>query len=398
VNLKENRVLLCVLVAVATFVSTLSLCAFGGYALLQNSILGDEGAATLSEVKAYIDATYLESYDEKEMYNMAAKGMTSVLDPYTNYYTPEEFKAFMESTQGAYVGVGLVLVTNEENQIMISQVYEDSPGAKAGVKAGDILLRVDGTAFDGDAQEAAANALRGTGDKQKAGTSCEATFLRGTEEYSVTITREEIHLKTVSARIEKGDIGYFAITAFDEDTDVEFKEAYTALKEKGIEKIVIDLRDNGGGDFQTVCRLAGMFVEEDKVLVYCKDKNEKCTYEYAKGYCVEEPVVILANGGSASASEVFIGALKGNGRLNCLVGTKTFGKGITQNVYALRNGGGLTVTVSRYYTPDDQCIHGIGFTPDLVVESGYEEDYPVAAIPRSEDVQLDKALEIANGI
>lgn len=394
-NGKSKIIIACAISVVVTFLLSSVLYVCIGTAIFDKTMLGDEGSAVLTELKAYIDALYLEEYDERALYEMAAKGMTYALDDYTTYYTTEEFEEFLRATRGSYVGVGLVLTMNADGEIMIMQVYEDCPGAEAGVLAGDILVSVDGVRHT--ELDAAAQALRGDGTaEQGAGSVVEAVFLRDGKEKKFSITRREVHVKTVTSRIENGDVGYFKITSFDDDTDAEFKTQYEALKEKGIKSIVIDLRDNGGGDFYTACNLASMFLEEGATVVYRMDKSEERSYEYAKGHCIDLPVVILANGHSASASEVLIGALQGNNRLKALVGTKTFGKGITQNVFPLASGGGLSITVDRYYTPDDRCIHGTGFEPDVLIESGFGEDYPVEAITRSEDVQLDKALETVN--
>ena len=393
----KKQLLVCALAVVITFVLSSVFYIGLGLTYFKNTILGDADSRVLTEVKRCIDALYLEEYDEAALYQGAAKGMTEALDAYSSYYTPAEFENFITAARGAYVGVGLVLTKTKDDELLVLQVYEDSPGEEAGVKAGDVLVSVEGERYD-DLDEGA-SALRGDGSQaQGEGSTVQAVFLREGKERKVTLTRREIHLKTVSARMEENGVAYFKIIAFDEDTDVEFKAAYEELKKKGITKLVLDLRDNGGGDYYSACGLAGLFLKEGETIVYRKDKTESCVYEYAKGHCIDEPVVVLANGNSASASEVFIGALRGNDRLHALVGTKTFGKGITQDVFALRSGGGMSITVSKYYTPDDQCIHGIGFTPDTVVESGFEEDYPVEAIEREKDVQLDKALEIANGI
>ncbi len=390
----KKYILICIVIALVTFLSSSVFYIALGAMCYKHIILTDEGSQVLTEVKSVIDALYLEPYESEALYQSAAKGMTDALDDYTAYYTPKEFMMLVENARGTYVGVGLVLTQTEDGKIMVLQTYENAPGAQAGVRAGDIVLRINGAPCED--LDAAANALRGDGSKaQGEGSQVEAVFLREDKEYSVTITRREIHLTTVSARMEEDGVGYFKIIGFDEDTDVEFKTQYELLAPQGMRSMVIDLRDNGGGDYYTVCRLAGMFLEEGETVVYRQEKSGERVYEYAEGHCIDMPVIILANENSASASEVLIGALRGNQRLKKLVGTKTFGKGVTQDVLSLRSGGGMTVTVSRYYTPDDVCIHGVGFTPDVVVESGYEKDYPVEAIERDKDVQLKKALEIA---
>lgn len=390
---KSKIIIACAISVVVTFIlsSVLYLCI--GRTIISRTVLDDEGVALLSEVKMYIDALYLEEYDERELYEMAAKGMTYALDDYTTYYTKTEFEEFDRTVTGSYVGVGLVLSVLKDGRLIIIQAYEDCPGEEAGVQAGDILVSIDGKSYDD--LDAAAQALRGDGSKEQGeGSQVEAVFLRDGKELAFHITRRAIHLKTVTSRMEKGNVGYFKITSFDEDTDAEFKNHYEALEAQGMKSIVIDLRDNGGGDFYTACNLAGFFLDEGETVVYRMDKYGKRSYERASGHCIDLPVVILANENTASASEVLVGALRGNDRLQALVGKKTFGKGITQNSFMLSNGGGLRITVDRYYTAKDECIHGIGFEPDVLAESGFEDGYPVGAIERAQDVQLDKALEV----
>ncbi len=393
---KKKLIIACIISVLVTFAVTVVL-SIGVYeTLLERTILADESSGVLSEIKTYIDAMYLNSYEEEELYASAAKGMTEALDAYTNYYTPTEFESFLTATRGSYVGVGLVLSQMESGEIMILQVYEDSPGAVAGVRAGDILVSVDGTAYD--ELDAAATALRGDGSAlQGEGSMVTANFKREGMVYVASMTRRAIRLQTVRSSIEDGGVGYFKISSFDEDTDAEFKTQYMELTKQGITSILLDLRDNGGGDFYTVCRLAEMFLKEGQTIVYREDKYGKREYEYAKDGFIDLPVVILANENSASASEVLIGALKGNGRLKALVGTNTFGKGITQNVFPLRHGGGLSITVEQYYTPDDKCIHGVGFAPDVMVVTGFAPGYPVEAIERAQDVQLIRALTVIKG-
>ncbi len=394
---KKKLIVACIITGVATFLAAALIFLAVGNTFIENTILADSGSGVLSEVKMYIDALYLEPYDEAALYQQAAKGMTQALDDYTTYYTPEEFDDFVNSARGSYVGVGLVLSQTEDGQIIIMQAYDDAPGAGAGVQAGDILISIDGT--QATELDAAAAALRGDGSAgQGEGSQVEATFMRNGAQYSETITRREIHLTTVTGRVEQGGDGYFRMTAFEEETDAEFIALYDALKAQGMQSIVLDLRDNGGGDYYTACRLAGFFLKEGDTVVYRQDKAGERYYEYAKGHCIDLPVLVLANGNSASASEVLIGALRDNARLHTLVGTKTFGKGITQNVFPLQNSGGMSITVDYYYTPGDTCIHGIGFLPDVAVESGYAQGYPVEAIAPEADVQLHKALELARSI
>lgn len=351
----------------------------------------------LDEVKTYLDTFYMGETDEQQMYYYAAKGMAaSTEDPYTRYYSPTEFKEYMDSNIGAYVGVGIVLsATQDTNELVVVMPYEGAPGDKAGVLPGDIITAIDGKPYTGDDLDEAADTMRGSDLQNAEGTQVTLTLRRdGGEPFDVVLTREEVHLKTVSAKMLEGDVGYMRIISFDGDTDVEVEEALQPLLDSGMKKLVLDLRDNGGGDYNTACGVAGKFLDEGKLIVYTEDKNGKRKDEYASGKMTDCELVILINGGSASASEVVTGALDGNNRAKAIVGTKSYGKGITQNVYPLKNGGGMSITVDYYYTPTGECIHKKGIEPDYVVPLGENEEKPSTTLTYEEDLQLQKAVEL----
>lgn len=351
----------------------------------------------LDEVKTYLDTFYMGETDEQQMYYYAAKGMAaSTEDPYTRYYSPTEFKEYMDSNIGAYVGVGIVLsATQDTNELVVVMPYEGAPGDKAGVLPGDIITAIDGKPYTGDDLDEAADTMRGSDLQNAEGTQVTLTLRRdGGEPFDVVLTREEVHLKTVSAKMLEGDVGYMRIISFDGDTDVEVEEALQPLLDSGMKKLVLDLRDNGGGDYNTACGVAGKFLDEGQLIVYTEDKNGKRKDEYASGKMTDCELVILINGGSASASEVVTGALDGNNRAKAIVGTKSYGKGITQNVYPLKNGGGMSITVDYYYTPTGECIHKKGIEPDYVVPLGENEEKPSTTLTYEEDLQLQKAVEL----
>ena len=392
-----------VISVVATFLltSVLYLTAGSGIIgrLLDTGSTARDGFASplLDEVKTYLDTFYMGEIDEQQMYYYAAKGMAaSTEDPYTRYYSPAEFKEYVDSNIGAYVGVGIVLsATQDTNELVVVMPYEDAPGDKAGVLPGDIITAIDGEPYTGDDLDEAADTMRGSDLPNAEGTQVTLTLRRdGGEPFDVVLTREEVHLKTVSAKMLEGDVGYMRIISFDGDTDVEVEEALRPLLDSGMKKLVLDLRDNGGGDYNTACGVAGKFLDEGKLIVYTEDKNGKRKDEYASGKMTDCELVILINGGSASASEVVTGALDGNNRAKAIVGTKSYGKGITQNVYPLKNGGGMSITVDYYYTPTGECIHKKGIEPDYVVPLGENEEKPSTTLTYEEDLQLQKAVEL----
>ncbi len=400
---KSKIVWAAVISVVATFLLTSGLYLTAGSGiigrLLDTGGTARDGFASplLDEVKTYLDTFYMGEIDEQQMYYYAAKGMAaSTEDPYTRYYSPAEFKEYMDSNIGAYVGVGIVLsATQDTNELVVVMPYEDAPGDKAGVLPGDIITAIDGEPYTGDDLDEAADTMRGSDLPNAEGTQVTLTLRRdGGEPFDVVLMREEVHLKTVSAKMLEGDVGYMRIISFDGDTDVEVEEALRPLLDSGMKKLVLDLRDNGGGDYNTACGVAGKFLDEGKLIVYTEDKNGKRKDEYASGKMTDCELIILINGGSASASEVVTGALDGNNRAKAIVGTKSYGKGITQNVYPLKNGGGMSITVDYYYTPTGECIHKKGIEPDYVVPLGENEEKPSTTLTYEEDLQLQKAVEL----
>lgn len=399
-NQKTKIVLTCIISVVVTFFFTSALFLTVGSGILSNYITAPQQSASsnalLSEVKTYLEKLYMGDIDEEALYYGAAKGMAEATgDDYTKYYTPEEFEEYIESATGEYVGVGLVISqTADEDEIIVVMPYEDGPGAKAGILPGDIITAVDGVFYGADV-DAAADAMRGASLSSPNGTQVTLTVKRGeAEPFDVVLTREQIHLKTADSDMLEGDIGYMRIISFDADTDTEVENELNKLTESGMKKLILDLRDNGGGDFNTSIRTAGKFLDDGALVVYTQDKNGKREDFYAKGKVSNCEIIVLINGNTASASEVLTGALSGNGRARAVVGTKSFGKGITQNIYSLKNGGGLSITVDKYYTPPGECIHEKGIMPDMVVELGTNDALLSTMLSYDEDLQLQKAVEI----
>jgi len=401
---KTKITLTAIISIVVTFVFTVTMCivlsgpirSFLGAAgsELSGSV---NGGALLGEVKAYLDNFYMGEIDEEELFYQAAKGMAaSTGDVYTQYYTPEEFSEYMDQTTGEYVGVGLVIsATTDTNEIVVVLPYEGAPGAKAGVLPGDIITAVDGVAVNGDMLDETADMMRGKNIEKPKGTQVTLTLVRsGSEPFDVVLTREQVHLKTVSSKMLENGIGYVRIISFDSDTDEELDAELNSLFNSGMKKLVLDLRDNGGGDFNTAIRCAGKFLDEESLVVYTQNKNGKRQDFYASGKICDSEMIVLINGGSASASEVLTGALSGNGRLKNIVGTKSYGKGITQNIFQLRNGGGMSITVDKYYTPTGECIHEKGIEPDILVSLGENDKVPSTTLSYEQDLQLQKAVEL----
>ncbi len=330
---------------------------------------------------------YLYDYDEEKMADYAVLGMTAGLnDPYTIYYPKDSFSAFNDDSNGDFVGIGIEVVLNRENNtIDIENVTKGGSADTAGIKAGDVLFKVDGEEFSGTEFYEAVSKVRGMQyEGGSVGKEVKITVKRNGEEKEFSVIREKIHTKSVEAEIMNKDIAYMKISGFktsdgeSPDTFEEFKENLEALKEKGAKKLIIDLRDNGGGDLRIVTKITDMIIPKG-VLMYTEYKNGDKNYIYSDENEINMPIVVLTNGYSASASELLTGALKDYKKAT-VIGTKTYGKGVMQQVFPFSDGSGMVVTVAKYYTPSGVCVQDTGITPDIEIEN--------------EEEQLKKAIEI----
>ena len=337
-------------------------------------------ASTLAKFKTIIDKEYLGEIKEEDLINGAVKGYIEALgDPYTEYLTEEEMNDLETYTSGNYVGIGVYIGANiEENKIVVISPIKDSPAEKAGIKAGDIILKVDDKTYEAKELTDASNNIKG-----KEGTKVKLEILRDNETLNFEIERKVVKLQYISGTVIENDIGYIAITSFDEEAAKDFTNTYNELKKKNIKSLIIDLRDNGGGVVDEALKITDMFLEKDKTMLITVDKNNNKKYSKTKSdKTIDIPVIILANDASASASEIFIGALKDNERSK-VVGTTTFGKGLIQQLRKMQNGTGLKVTIAEYFTPNENPINKKGIEPDYKVE-----------IEGNKDTQLQKAIEL----
>lgn len=335
----------------------------------------------MQELQSYIDRFYLFDYDEENVESGIYKGMMAGLgDVYTNYYTPEEYASFMESSNGSYSGIGAMLSQDYNTGIItVVKVFEGSPAAEAGVQSDDILYKVKGEEVTGMDLNLVVSDLKG-----EEGTDVEASFMRGTDVLDLTLTRRSIEVPTVEYRLITDKIGYISISEFDDVTDDQFIAALDDLNSQGMENLIIDLRDNGGGLVDVTCDILDQLLPEG-LIVYTEDKDGNREEETSDAeHYFPGKMAVLVNGNSASASEIFAGAIKDYG-VGTLIGTQTFGKGIVQSLFPLSDGSAIKVTVSRYYTPAGNNIHEVGITPDIILEKDTESE---------EDNQLQKAIDV----
>ena len=338
-------------------------------------------------LSSYINRFYLNDIDYGKMGDIIYKAMVSGLDDkYAAYYTKDEYKDISEKTKGEFCGIGAYISQGKnDNSLKVAGVVKGGPAEKAGIKKGDIIVEVDGENIQGKDSSYAVSKMKG-----KKGTNVSISVVRKGNKKPITfnIKREVIHDNTVSYKMLDNNIGYISVSAFETVTKKQFKSAVDCLEKKNEKGLIIDLRDNGGGLLDTALDMLDHILPK-KLVVYTKDKNGVAEEYYTKDDKeIKIPIVILVNGNSASASEVFCGALRDYGKAK-LLGTKTFGKGIVQSSFAFRDGTGLKFTTSKYYTPKGINIHGTGFEPDIKVksngkmtalkESGYKVDNQINA-------------------
>ena len=345
----------------------------------------------ISVIKQIIDKYYLEDVHETDLVEGMYKGLVNGLgDPYSVYYTKDEFQSLMESTNGVYCGIG-VTVSQDANTGIITLVkpFENSPGLKAGILPGDILYKVDGTEVTGMELSSVVAMIKG-----EEGTTVNLTIIREGERENIelTVERQQIEIPTISYEVVKDNIGYIYISEFDTVTQPQFISALEDLNNQGIAGLVVDLRDNPGGNLDVVKNILDQILPEG-MIVYTEDKyGNKDEYKSDEEHQFTKPLAVLINGNSASASEIFAGAVKDYG-IGTLVGTKTFGKGIVQRLIELGDGTAMKLTISKYYTPNGYNIHKIGIEPDVLVELD-DTLKSQAVITHDEDNQLQKAIEI----
>lgn len=381
----------------------------GGYFLGANSrldtplagIMGEEPRSQemeriLKNIENYskiIKRDYIFDYKDEDLETGIYKGLFAGLgDPYSEYYTKEEYEALMEDTSGSFAGIGLVVTAGEDNLITVVSPIEGTPAAKAGIRSGDKILAVDGTTYLGSELNEATKAMRGT-----PGTEVTITIRReGTgvlKNEDKTLTRAEINVKTVNAKLLDDQVGYVQVTQFNETTAEEFDAALRSLMDQGAEHLVLDLRNNPGGLLDMVIKMADNVLGEGKI-VTTVDKQKKEDVATSDKEHIGIPMVVLVNEGSASASEIMTGALKDNNRA-LVLGKTTFGKGIVQRIYPLGagKGGGFKLTMAEYLTPKGTHIHEVGIAPDLELDLN-EEAKGIGPDFLDQDNQLRAAMAL----
>lgn len=320
-----------------------------------------------------VEEDYYQDVDQEKLILGAEKGLIQSLgDPYSEYYTKEEFNLLKEQTQGSFVGIGIYMSGNDEDNVVVKSVIKDYPAEKSGLKSGDIILKVDGEEVKYSQSSLATSKIKG-----KAGTSVVLTIKRGDKQFDVTVKREEIVVASVKSEVKDDNIGYVQITSFDKNTYKEFKQAVSSLQKKNVKSLIIDLRDNPGGLLDVCVDIADYLLGEGTI-VYTKDNNGDTQYYKSDEKKVDLPIVVLINENSASASEILTAAIVDN-KAGIAVGTTSYGKGLVQSVREFNDGTGYKLTTAQYYTPNGNYINKQGIKPNIV--------------EKNKEKQLDRAIE-----
>lgn len=340
----------------------------------------------LDKINGLIQSYYLyeDEIDTDALIDGIYTGYTSELgDPYTVYYDEEKTKELLETTSGEFSGIGATMSrSTESGEITVVNVYEDSPADKAGLKEGDILYKVDGKNVDGQQLDTVVSWIKG-----EKGTEVQISVRRGEKELGLSAVRDIIEIQTVEYEMKDDGVGYLMVSEFDDVTYDQFKNALENLEAEGMKGLVIDLRGNPGGNLSTVTDMLRMLLPEGTI-VSTKDKKgntEEITCDGKNEFT--RPLIVLVNQYSASASEIFAGAIQDYG-IGQIVGVTTYGKGVVQQLMDLGDGTFLKLTIAEYYTPSGRSINGEGVIPDVEIEYEYDENDP------QNDNQLNKAIEL----
>lgn len=389
---KKRAIIIVVILVMVTNLGTFFLATnidliFGNRMLISaDSKEMKNGLLKLIGLKKQIDSDYYQDVDDTVLIEGAIKGMfESLKDPYSAYFTPEEFDFFMESANGVYEGIGVVVTEDDNKNTYVIAPQKGTPADAAGIRSGDRIIKVDDEDVSVLGVDEVVSRVRGPVD-----TAVKVTILRGDQALDFNLVRASIVAKTVDSRVI-GEIGYLQISEFSNSTDDDFNAQLDALLAENIKGLVLDLRSNPGGGVLEAVNVADRLLGET-VVVYTEDKNKKrIDYKSDGQEELDIPLVVLVDGGSASSAEILAGAIQDT-KAGTLVGVTTFGKGVVQAIKGLDGRGGFKLTNAEYFTPNGRNIHDVGLEPDVVIEA---TDFMINnAFTDEEDVQLQKALEV----
>lgn len=357
-----------------------------GTNFIGDKVIGSSEETKLRLIDKLVDTYYMGDVDEETLTEGLYKGYAESLgDPYSAYYNAEETTELEESISGEYSGIGAVMMQDAASGVItITQVYEESPAKEAGIKADDILYKVEDTEVTGEDLSEVVTWIKG-----EEGTAVDITVLRGADakEITMTATRRKIEAQTVTYEMKENKIGYIDVMEFDAVTAEQYEKALEDLESQGMQGLIVDLRSNPGGSLDTVVEMLDRMLPEGTLVTVNTKAGEEEVYKSDEEHQFDKPLVVLVNGYSASASEIYAGTIQeyGTGKI---VGTQTYGKGVVQQLFDLKDGSSLKLTIAEYLISGEKSINGVGVIPDVEVEYEYDEEEP------QKDSQLEKAIEI----
>lgn len=356
----------------------------------ESNILTNKTVKKIDELMSYIDLYYNDDCDEDDIRNAIYAGTLEGLgDPYSVYYTADEYKDMQISTSGKYYGIGAALGQDAKTkEVTISKVYEGTPAEEAGLRDGDQIVKVNDTVSTSEELSDLVQKIRG-----EEGTTVHLKIYRASTKktFEVDVERKNVELPSITSKMLDGGIGYIQISEFQSKTEEQFKSALADLKKQGMKSLIVDVRSNPGGLITAAANILDQILPKGTV-VYTEDKYGKREDYASDSKCLKCPIAVLVNENSASASEIFAGAIK-DYNYGTLIGTKTFGKGIVQTVFPLEDGDAVKITTAKYYTPKGNYIHGVGIEPDINLTykySGPEDE----AYDMKYDNQVQKAIKV----
>ena len=340
--------------------------------------------AKIEIVKKYLENYYVGELDEDKMAESAIKGyIEGIGDIYTEYLTEEEYEELLVSVNGAYTGIGIYMAQDVNGNIIVLLPIEDSPAEEADIRTGDIISKIDGEDCFGMDIDIVASKIKG-----EEGTKLTLEIIRDDKTIEKEVTRRKVEIKYIDSEMLENNIGYIQMLSFDEECTAKFKEHLQDLQNQGAKRIIIDLRNNGGGMVSEAITMSELFLDFGSIIMksYDKEGNEKVV-KSSNVNPSDIEVVLLVNENSASATEIFAAALKENKRAK-IVGKTTFGKGIMQQLFPINSGGVLKITIEEFKTPNGNAINHVGISPDVEVDELEDEE---------KDYQLEKAIEVLKG-
>lgn len=382
-----------VIVIIITNIITASLIIFAPFPFINGMrlVTGDEynfvkQFSKINAVKNVIKSNYVDKVDDSKFLDGALTGLVaSVGDKYTQYMDKNTYKEWMTETKGSYAGIGIFIGAKDDKLVIVSPI-EDSPAEKAGIKPGDIIININGVAITAKDDDKAVSMMTG-----KVGKSVKLTVLRNGKSIVFNLKTDKIVFKSVKSKMLQNGIGYLKIVQFSENTPDEFDKAMSSLKSQNMKALILDLRNNPGGLVDASAYIADKLLGKGTIVYTINNKKEKDEWT-SDSNKLNLPLAVLVNGDSASASEILSGAIR-DFKAGTLIGTKTFGKGLVQDIIDLHDGTGVKVTIARYYTPSGECIQGKGITPDIVIDLP-EKYKDMEEVPQNVDVQLQKAIQV----